>query len=68
MKRLLMNKDDFNIWKKDYDERDYAYSISWDESEPITYPCIIVFHTEEDQNSYKDHILYEFVYLTDFKI
>ena len=67
MKTLLKNSEDFKYWLSSYNPQSY-YINSWAENEPILYPCIVIYHEQEDFNTFKDIISYEFVYLSDFEI
>ena len=64
MKRLLNNKEEFTDWISGYNNMFYVNS--YEEDEPLNYPCVVIYNERENFNSYKDDLNYEFVYLEDF--
>ena len=66
MKRLLTNKEDFSYWFNSYNREKWCIN-SYEETEPLNYPCVVVYNESENFNSYRENLDYEFVYLNDFK-
>lgn len=64
MKRLFDNKEEFTDWISGYTNSFYVNS--YEEEEPLNYPCVVIYNERENFNSYKDDLNYEFVYLEDF--
>lgn len=65
MKRLFDNKEEFIDWINGYNNMFYVNS--YEEEEPLNYPCVVIYNETENFNSYIDNLDYEFVYLEDFK-
>lgn len=65
MKRLFNNKEEFTGWINDYNNNRF-YVNSYEEEEPLNYPCVVIYNEKENFNSYRDDLDYEFVYLEDF--
>lgn len=65
MKRLFNNKEEFIDWISYYKTSKF-YVNSYEEEEPLNYPCVVIYNETENFNSYKDNLDYEFVYLEDF--
>lgn len=65
MKRLFDNKEEFTDWISGYN-RNRFYVNSYEEEEPLNYPCVVIYTESENFNSYRDDLDYEFVYLEDF--
>ena len=67
MKRLFDNKEEFIDWISYYKTSKF-YVNSYEEEEPLNYPCVVIYNETENFNSYKDNLDYEFVYLEDFTL
>lgn len=73
MEKIYINdRQAFIEWKRKYTTYDGKfYAISYDENEPISYPCVLLEHEvyvynniHLDYDTYDTY--YNFVYLTDF--
>lgn len=63
MKVLINNREDFDNWCECHNSFN---RISYEEDEPINYPCIVIFRVLSTGYSIYDDLYYEFVYLQDF--
>ena len=65
----ITDRQAFIEWKRKYTNSNgifYVESVSEDEEEPKSYPCILL-ELEDYNSKYADYdIFYDFVYLTDF--
>lgn len=64
-KKLIKNFEEFQEWY-DYNREDCYMSCNSTQL-PDSYPCILIHHEYGELGSWRPHIIYDFIYLDDFK-
>lgn len=65
-KIILYTKEDFKTWEQEQISVDCYYMSPSEETEPKSYPCVVVFYENINMNAFKDELFYMFVYQGDF--
>ena len=66
-KNYISDRQAFIEWKRKYTtDAGMFHAISCSETEPLSYPCILLEYDEYDYRYLNYDTYYDFVYLTDF--
>lgn len=65
-KKILYTKEEFRTWEQEHISADCYYMTPWEETEPKSYPCVVVSYENINMNASKDDLFYVFVYQGDF--
>lgn len=65
-KKILYTEEEFRTWEQEHISADCYYMTPWEETEPKSYPCVVVSYENINMNASKDDLFYVFVYQGDF--
>ena len=65
-KKILYTKEEFRTWEQEHISANCYYMTPWEETEPKSYPCVVVSYENINMNASKDDLFYVFVYQGDF--
>lgn len=64
-KKLLKNFEEFQEW---YNYNKEGCYMSCNSTQiPDSFPCVLISHGYEEPETWRPHIMYDFIYLDDFK-
>lgn len=65
-KKILYTKEEFRTWEQEHISADCYYMTPCEETEPKSYPCVVVSYENINMNASHDDLFYVFVYQGDF--